>query len=333
MTADLQSVVTPVPRDRWQRPLVVPEGGGKPVAYTRCTRFVGVLEDTYNLGLWQQRMVALGLSQRPDLMLGVTAARDDKGALDRLCADAAEAAKAHEKATIGTALHALAEQADRGRDLGVVPDAYVADLAAYADATAALQATAIEQFCVQDWLRVGGTPDRVVRLGRKRYIADIKTGSIEYGIGKIAMQLAVYARSRPYDPATGARSDHGAELDRGIIIHLPAGTGTCTLWWVDLLAGWEAVKVARAVWAARKARFKDLTAPFESPGELRPGMTPEAAAESPCNEPQPLSEIIEECATEIALRSLWAEHAKEWTDALTMQARARIQTIREGKSK
>ncbi|HET7409265.1 MAG TPA: hypothetical protein VFJ13_03630 [Paracoccaceae bacterium] len=26
MTADLQSVVTPVPRDRWQRPLVVPEG-------------------------------------------------------------------------------------------------------------------------------------------------------------------------------------------------------------------------------------------------------------------------------------------------------------------
>src|SRR5689334_2925212 len=73
--SDFTTPAPQVPRDRWQRPLVVPPKGGKPVAYTRCTTFVGCLEDTFNLSRWQQRMVALGLNDRPDLLLAVAAHR------------------------------------------------------------------------------------------------------------------------------------------------------------------------------------------------------------------------------------------------------------------
>lgn len=312
-----------IERDRYSRPLVKPPGGGKAVAYTRCTTFVGCLEDTYNLSRWQQRMVALGLSQRPDLMLGVTATDpDDKKALNRFCEDAMEAAKAHAAATTGTALHALTERIDRGQEVGAVPDAYLADLAAYTEATKDLTATHIEQFCVLDSLKIGGTPDRVVRYQGKRYIADVKTGSIEYGVHKIAMQLAVYARSHTYDVATGVRGEHGAEMDRGLIIHLPAGAGTCELVWVDLLAGWEGVKLAKRVREVRALKFRDLTQPFHG----IPADEAEAAPEP--DVPADIPALISKCVTADQVRSLWALHADAWTEGLTALAADHIASLK-----
>jgi hypothetical protein len=260
MTAELVSVAPQIPRDRWQRPLVIPRGGGAPVAYTRCTTYVGVLEDTYNLARWQQRMVALGLASRPDLLLAVSAHRDDKAQLNRICSDAQEAAAAHAAATTGTALHALTDHMDRGIPVGVIPEAYQADLAAYEKATADLIPVEIEAFTVLDALQIGGTPDRVVEYRGARYIADVKTGSIQYGMGKIAMQLAVYSRSSLYDHVTGERSGLRVDQNNAVVIHLPAGEGRCELHWVNIAAGWEAVKLATSVraWRARH----DLSIPF-----------------------------------------------------------------------
>ena len=260
MTQELVSAVQ-VPRDRWQRPLVIPRDGGKPVAYTRCTTYVGCLEDTYNLARWQQRMVALGLASRPDLLLAVSAHRDDKTQLNRICSDAQEAAAAHAAATTGTALHALTDRLDRGLPLGVIPEAYQADLAAYEKETAELAPVEIEAFTVLDTLQIGGTPDRVVEFRGSRYIADVKTGSIQYGIGKIAMQLAVYSRSSLYDPATAERTGLGVDQNNAIVIHLPAGEGRCELHWVNIAAGWEAVQLATKVrtWRARSG----LSIPFK----------------------------------------------------------------------
>lgn len=261
LAAGLASTVEPIPRDRWQRPLVIPRGGGKPVAYTRCTTYVGCLEDTYNLARWQQRMVALGLASRPDLLLAVSAHRDDKQQLNRICADAQEAAAAHAAATTGTALHALTDQLDRGIPLGVIPEAYQKDLAEYARVTAVLTPVEIEAFTVLDALQIGGTPDRVVEFQGTRYIADVKTGSIEFGIGKIAMQLAVYSRSSLYNPATGERTSQQVDQNNAIVIHLPAGEGRCELHWVNIAAGWEAVHLATKVraWRARSG----LSMPFK----------------------------------------------------------------------
>ena len=175
MTADPFDVpARDIPRDRWGRPMVYPPGGKKPVPYTRCTTYVGVLEDTYNLSRWQQRMVALGLADRPDLMLAVAAHRDERDKLNEICGSALDAAKAGAAATTGTALHALTEKVDRDLPLGVIPEAYIADLEQYRETTAPLTVKAIEQFRVLDSLKIGGTTDRVVEYLGRYYIADVK---------------------------------------------------------------------------------------------------------------------------------------------------------------
>lgn len=138
---------TEVERDRWKRPLIVPPGGGKPVAYQRTTRYVAALSDTYNLTQWQRRQVAIGLANRPDLVLSAAACRPgDKAGLDKLCDQAAEAAGAGRAATVGKALHKLTERIDLGEPLGPVPEAHRADIDAYRRTTTAVEPVAVEQF-------------------------------------------------------------------------------------------------------------------------------------------------------------------------------------------
>jgi hypothetical protein len=299
---------TPIERDRFGRPLIIPPGGGRKIPYTRCTTYVGVLEDTYNLSRWQQRMVAIGLAERPDLLLAVASVdRDDKDSLNDLCERATEAARARAGATVGTALHALTERVDRGQELGVIPDPYTADIAAYTQATADLTPVQIEQFTVNDWLGVGGTPDRIVKHKNRRYVADIKTGNVEYGIGKIAMQLATYARSQCYDPVNGARTPHDADLERALIIHLPAGTGVCTPLWVDIAASWEGVKHAKWVREWRSRKLADFTESFVTV--------------------DPLAHAVAVADSVDVLNQLWAKHKNQWTAELHEAALTRKQQL------
>lgn len=298
-----------IPRDRWGRPLVQPPGGGRPVAYTRCTTFVSALEDTYNLARWQQRMVATGLAERPDLLLAAGAHRDDKAQLNKICEQALEAARASSAATVGTALHALTERLDRGQKLGVLPDSASEDLAAYKFATADLEIHAIEQFCVLDELKIGGTPDRIVSLNGTRYVADIKTGSVDFGAGKICMQLAVYAASRAYHGGPQARREPlDVDQSRAIVIHLPAGEGRCELLWADIEAGWQAVGLAHEVrvWRTRKGLLDPLGPPPASPVALTEH-TPD---------PPAVRVRIAQAASVAELEQIWREAsaAGQWSD-------------------
>jgi PD-(D/E)XK nuclease superfamily len=255
-----------IPRDRWNRPLITPPDGGKPTAYTRCTTFVDVLEDKYALQQWQLRQVALGLADRPDLLLSVSAHRDDKRQLTKITEQALEAAKSSAASTTGTALHALCERLDRGQPLGIVPDTARADLDAYRAATTELEFVHIEQFSVNDRLRIGGTPDRVVKWHGDHLIGDLKTQQdMTFGGLKIAMQLAVYAHSVPYLPGPdghGERQPYQFEINtsRAIVIHLPAGQATCTLHLVNIDLGWQAVQTAFDVrqWRAIKNWYEPL---------------------------------------------------------------------------
>lgn len=315
-----------IERDYWGRPLVVPPEGGKRTAYTRCTTFVGGIGDTYMLGQWQQRHVAHGVARHDDL---IAAFRDadpkDKTTGDALVEEAKKRSGAGDAARMGTYLHSVTEAFDRGLDPEAVelpwqstgevdPMAFKADLAAYVEATAELTAVSIEQFSVNDFHKVGGTPDRVVKYQGKRYIADLKTGSVEHGALKIAAQLAMYARSRPYDVATEQRMEHhGAELDRGIVVHLPAGSGSCTLYWVDLLQGWEAVKLCRQIREARKLRMRQL---FR-------GLAPLPVA------PVSLADQIKASRTPDAVRALWTAHSSDWTPELTSLAKEHIAALGE----
>lgn len=319
-----------VPRDRWSRPLIVPPNGGKPTAYTRCTTYVGCLEDTYNLSRWQQRMVATGLAQRPDLVLAAAAHHDEKSRMDEICQSAMDAAAAGAAAGVGTALHKLTERLDRGQELGVVPEAYQADIDAYAKATAELKVVHVEQFCVMDALKVGGTPDLVVEYGGELYIADKKTGSIEWGAGKIAMQLAVYSRSVAYRHAGNPKRASLGDVnqDRALVIHLPAGQGVCELKWVDIAAGWKAVDLAGQVrtWRARRHLITDLATyrmPVTAAGAVEVLKQEFTAAEVP------LTEQIAGAASNADLEALWSDNRAAWTDEHTAAAKKRKQQLHQ----
>lgn len=257
-TTELQNVE--IPRDRYGRPMVLAPNGKKRVPYRRTTTFVGCLEDTYNLMAWKNRQVAYGMGQRKDLVLAAAAADpDDKRKLNEIAEKATEHAMASASATTGTALHALTERVDRGQPLGVIPTEYQADIDAYQQATAAIEFTAIEAFRIHDDWQVAGTTDRIGKLHGRPMIMDIKTGSIDFP-HKMAMQLAMYAHSVPYDIGADKRivDDERVDVNRGIIIHLPAGEGRCDLYEIDIAKGWGACLLAKKVWNWRGT--KGLTA-------------------------------------------------------------------------
>lgn len=271
MTDTITTVEPRVERDHWGRPkIITPDGSGDTVPYTRVTTLAGTLDDTFGLAKWQRRQTAIGLAQRDDLLLSVKAADDDDNkTIDKACDAAMEAAGSSSAATIGTALHTLTERLDLGTDLPTVGPDVEQSMKAYIEATGHLDIVeydgrpAVEQFLVCDEIQAAGTADRIVRVPGvdKPVIADLKTGKIKYGALKIAMQLAIYAHGSRYDIATGERTAIDVDLRNALIIHLPAGAGTCRLWWVDIASGWEAVQEAIKVRAWRKRR--DLTVPAE----------------------------------------------------------------------
>jgi hypothetical protein len=182
-------------------------------------------------------------------------------AVNSLIEDAMQVAGANKAANIGTAIHSFAEQLDLGHDLGAVPAEWLPDVKAYEHATKILNNKFIEQFSVLDKYKVAGTPDRVVEYKGELFIADIKTGRIDHP-SNIAIQLAIYANGLPYDGATATRGTWGeVNKDKAIIIHLPAGTGTCKLVWIDIKEGWKGLQLAMK---ARQWRDqKGLTTEFE----------------------------------------------------------------------
>ena len=223
------------------------------MAYTRATTIANSLDDASALTAWKMRMAAIGLTTRPDILLSITAAQDDKLAVNSLIEDAMQVAGANKAANIGTAIHSFAEQLDLGHDLGVVPPEWMPDVKAYEQATKILNKQFIEQFSVLDKYKIAGTPDRIVRYKGELFIADIKTGRIDHP-NNIAIQLAIYAHGLPYDIATATRGVWGdVNQEKAIIIHLPAGTGMCRLHFIDIDEGWKGLQFAMKV---RKWRDK-----------------------------------------------------------------------------
>lgn len=325
-----QTITAEPARDRWGRPLVPGPNCGKPIAYTRCTTFVDVLEDKYNLQKWMQRMVAVGLSTRQDLHLGAAALASDpdgnKSKLDALCEQAIEAAKGTAKATIGTALHAFVERINLGHDPGPVPPEFQLHITNYQSMVQAAGITPIhvERFTVHDELRVGGTPDLIAELqGHEgRFVVDLKTGpnTLRYGSLKVAMQLAVYAHSQLIDLDTGQRTVlDGIRHDKALVIALDSETAQCDLHWIDIAAGWEAVQIAAQVrkWRSRKDLLSDFNLADFKPA---PSLVNEAAEAALLN-------AIAAATDRDALTDLWTQSSSIWTDVHTQAAQERLASL------
>lgn len=214
---------------------------------------------------------------RADLEAAIT--KEFKSALDNIAHEALELGGAHEKAQKGTDLHKLCELADLEGfkavialfDAGSITSSDLEDVRAYVNTMERLgiKVVEVEQMVVDDVAGTAGRLDRVVLFKAPetqravRMVGDIKTGRIDFGIGKIGMQLDKYATSEGYDPAEPkVRRDLKLNKTKALLIHLPAGKAECHVYLVDLALAKKGNKLATDVrsWRNEGKRVVDLKA-------------------------------------------------------------------------
>lgn len=282
-------------RRRIIHPDFIGQENPKRVGYTRATTFIGALEDTTTLRKWRERLVLQGASEislENEVMEAVqrqlnaegdgsdpkqveAAAKAFRKELDEIAERAFNFAGGHDAADYGTALHELADLW-HGDDLDaeVVKETeerwpgITADFTAYQDAFGQLceriggSVVHREALLVNDRLKVSGRTDLVLLgklpgdMKRRRIVFDIKTGKIDNTL-KLSQQLAMYASSKLYDPATGIRADLRARQDVAIVAHVPRGKALAQFHLVDLAPGRTANALCERVRASRRKQ-KDI---------------------------------------------------------------------------
>lgn len=250
-----------IPRDRWGRPMIqCADDVIKP--YRRASTAAEALDSGAGLAIWKQRMTARGMAARPDLALAVLTAKTDKE-VDAIVEAAQEQAGVKAKATIGTALHTLTEMVDKHlaipEGLSLVTGKM---LEAYEVATRRFEVLESERFTVNDHFELAGTYDLRVRDTETGdiLIGDKKTSAkLDYLALKAPAQVAVYAGGCWYDHHDGIRTSHGADPDKGLIIHLPQVDDpkdvVCEVRWLDLVFGRVAIQKAIELENFRKTKF------------------------------------------------------------------------------
>ncbi|HEY7822365.1 MAG TPA: hypothetical protein VIG24_06010 [Acidimicrobiia bacterium] len=259
-------------RDGYGRYLVLPPGSVKPVGYTRATTVAKALDDTSALMAWGERMTAIGLAQRPDLLAQVDAVKGDKRALNGLCQKAKEQGGATVRRDLGTALHGMLEQSFNDADY-TPPASHIADVNAVHAQLAAAGLEVVdgmtERVVVWDEHRIAGTFDLLLRTSDgELLIADIKTGSsVNFGALGFCVQLSIYAHADAIyvqgDAADGSEDERipmpAVSRERAVIIHVEPGSGVCTLHHLRLDPA-----VMNLALEVRKARgLRDLLEPWK----------------------------------------------------------------------
>jgi len=257
--------------DQWGRYKISDPATGAVTGRQRVTTFAKMISDQWGLSQWQQRKLLIGAAENPGIT-AVAAGRDaksDKAFLDSIADTLKDASGSKEAAAHGTMMHTHTERLDMGMmdpaEWSGLPRNISRDLTAYQDAIAESGLVAIpemvERTTMVRSLDVAGTLDRIFRLPNGEHvIGDVKTGQdLSYGWLDIGVQLACYAygvnengvfdwSSREWIEAPKVRTDFA------VVMHMPAGKGTCTLYRVDLSQGWANCALARSVRDARKAR-------------------------------------------------------------------------------
>jgi hypothetical protein len=202
-------------------------------------------------------------------------------------------------ASWGTEMHNNIEALSRDQiTVEDVPDKYRAEVSAWAAAMQQADLSAvphlIERRVSVPLYGSAGTFDQIdrnhrtrsIRLGKRvvrinagdHLVGDVKSGrDLDYGWGEIVIQMAQYAAGARLGKVAvwnpDADEDGGAwewedigidpktiRTDVGVVMHVPIGSGKCTLHWVDLQEGWNAVQLCESVRDWRK--IKGLNTPF-----------------------------------------------------------------------
>lgn len=320
---------TEITRDYKGRPYIYPLKDGvvdwrkNATTYTRVTTFIKVLDSGAMIVDWEWRKVIKYLSTPGGETYVLEAASleetdpkyksDMRGLISRLKI----AAGCKDDARRGTAIHAITERYDMGLDVKDIPRRYQPHLEFYKQITQYFEMVEIEKFCVNDALKTGGTPDRVIRYipcascGKDLFIEDLKGGRVdEYTLQQIGMQMALYAHSQIYDIQTGERTPWpDICLHKGVVVHVPgaaldpANEGG-RVEWVNIAKGWKNVNLALAVRESR-ADKKNLSLPF----------TPRVNVDA----------LLRSADSKNTLRAIYEVHRNDWSPALD----ARMQRMME----
>lgn len=322
------------PRDRWGRPLLIPRGGTEADRrwYTRASSLADMIEDFSHLQTWEKRYLAVGLSRRMDLVR-LAAAEPyttgfDKGdekenrasgrRLDEIIRRVLDAAKIHEKADYGTAVHSRTEPGNDGTD----PDDFQADeVKSFWDLLekARIAIIGTEVFTANDRIWTAGTFDHMAYVpGYGICVTDKKTSrepKESYDV-----QLAIYANGDVYDYSNDTRmtlEEYVASLgwdprllrrDVGFLFWIK--NGKTTIHELDLRRGWNSAIVA-ADHVRDDHRKKKKTAPNVT-GKV---------------ESADLMTMIQGAPTADFLHALWDAQGGLWTPEHVAAATARREAL------
>lgn len=259
-----------VKRDQWGRYLLPHPETGKLQAWTRATTFANTAADQYNIGLYNERLVAKGMAMRPDLYAEAASAHiDDKATLQKISNLAKEAAGGSAKARLGTALHTFTEKTDLNEKI-TIPAPWDADVKAYTAKLSEEKVEVLKEYIeatvIVPSLGVAGTLDRLIKIDGLDgiVVGDLKSGhSVQYAWMEIACQLFLYSRATHiYDHRTETLSEMPeVNQDKAIVIHLPVGDAECELYEINLELG---ARVAAACEVVRELRKrKNFSIPWE----------------------------------------------------------------------
>lgn len=223
--------------------------------YGRPSGFGNLIDDTYNLQKWGERVVALGIAMEPSVLerLQGTDPADEKSTLDGIVARAREVADADLASARGTFVHTLTEAAEAGDWSNLTPDLRfgLTDVMVSAIAKGWLQllddngleVVASEFKCVNDDLRLAGSGDRICRTtsavwftgpddtdrlsieSGEHVVVDIKTSKLRRDTKGLPdywdsypMQIEAYRGAAPYDVATETRGEWPFTLNSDVAL-------------------------------------------------------------------------------------------------------------------
>lgn len=221
-----------VPRDQWERPLIVVPDGSGVIAYTRASKYGKLIRDQRKLIKWDERNIVWGMSRGTHLVARASGVRTltagpDITVLEDIAEHAKTIAGAHAGAMTGSGMHALYSRRAAGEDLSWLDPTLAHCLDAITDLLdpRIFEVLVTEgdddlgrTFVIHDGLRGAGSFDLVVRLlvdltwpdgvtipRGTILVVDLKTGKITsapYWDTEFSCQQLIYADGTPYRPGT-----------------------------------------------------------------------------------------------------------------------------------
>lgn len=286
-----------------------------------ATAVAKIAADSYSIDMWERRQVAIGMTLQPNLVERVAVDPANRAAVQQVCEDAKEIAKANDASRRGTQRHRAAELVDL--DLPMLTDQQRADAKAWQRTLERYDIEIlpefVEGFVVWPDHGVCGRFDRYARYQGRTVCLDLKSGAnaVTYP-QSTAAQLALYTRA-PWCSATAktegdrttvtewTRPPSDLDIQHGYVILLGDDADVGELWKIDIEHGWHGANHALALSDWRKM----------GAGQI--------ARQEPVPQVDlwPWKDLIRDATTTEALEDIWrqASEAGQWEPALTELAR------------